>query len=94
MLSPKGLSPTRPPGVTFLRTPCPQGARRRDVISSQQMPHPGVARARIGERDAPAAGLQWGYDRACRAASRSSNFWIFPVDVFGSGPKVTNRGHL
>ena len=26
--------------------------------------------------------------------SRSTFFWIFPVDVFGSGPKTTLRGIL
>ena len=28
------------------------------------------------------------------ARSRSTNFWIFPVDVFGSGPNTTVRGVL
>src|SRR5271167_3586005 len=26
------------------------------------------------------------------ARSRSTNFWIFPVEVLGSGPKITWRG--
>src|SRR6185312_3569789 len=29
-----------------------------------------------------------------RARSRSSYFWILPVEVFGSGPNTTRRGHL
>jgi hypothetical protein len=28
------------------------------------------------------------------ARSRSSNFWILPVEVFGNGPKTTVRGTL
>ena len=28
------------------------------------------------------------------ARSRRSNFWTFPVDVFGSGPNTTVRGAL
>src|SRR5687767_8217945 len=28
------------------------------------------------------------------ARSRSRNFWIFPVEVFGSGPKITVFGAL
>jgi hypothetical protein len=28
------------------------------------------------------------------ARSRSTNFWILPVEVFGSGPKTTWRGTL
>src|SRR5882672_7808244 len=31
---------------------------------------------------------------SCFACSRSTNFWILPVDVFGSGPKTTWRGTL
>ena len=30
----------------------------------------------------------------CRACSRSSYFWILPVDVLGSGPKITVVGAL
>jgi hypothetical protein len=30
----------------------------------------------------------------CLARSRSSNFWILPVDVFGSGPNTTLAGAL
>jgi hypothetical protein len=29
-----------------------------------------------------------------RRLSRRTFFWIFPVDVFGSGPKTTLRGTL
>ena len=29
-----------------------------------------------------------------RARSRSTNFWILPVEVFGSSPKITVRGTL
>src|SRR4029078_4518818 len=32
--------------------------------------------------------------QASFARSRSTNFWIFPVDVFGSAPKTTWRGTL
>jgi hypothetical protein len=28
------------------------------------------------------------------ARSRNTNFWIFPVEVFGSGPNMTVRGAL
>lgn len=28
------------------------------------------------------------------AMSRSLNFWILPVDVFGTSPKITSFGHL
>jgi hypothetical protein len=34
------------------------------------------------------------YRTSARAFSLSSNFWIFPVEVFGSRAKVTWRGHL
>ena len=29
-----------------------------------------------------------------RAASRSANFWILPVEVFGNGPKTTEPRRL
>ncbi len=31
---------------------------------------------------------------ASLARSRSTNFWILPVEVLGSGPKTTWRGTL
>ena len=37
---------------------------------------------------------QLGHGLILLARSRSSNFWILPVEVFGSGPKTTMRGTL
>ena len=44
-----------------------------------------VTRARARRRPAP---------HRSRAASRSTNFWILPVDVLGSGPNTIVRGTL
>ena len=37
---------------------------------------------------------QPGHDTISLARSRNSNFWILPVEVFGSGPNTMVRGTL
>ena len=49
-------------------------------------------RARVGGLAAP--WVRKSYAPNALAWSRSTNFWILPVDVFGSGPNTTVFGTL
>ena len=57
---------------------------------------PDPARCAGDERDlaSEVEARQFGHGAISLACSRSSNFWILPVEVFGNGPKITVRGSL